>query len=150
MQKILLLFIFLSTFSFSQTEKTSSVTITVYYTLSYCGGARPNPEILEKLNTPRPLANCFIKLVPITKEKKAKTICVKTNDKGEIIIKLQNYKYQVFIGKNKKNNATLPFNKKCDNLSETVLTEFDAKTKPAEIQLKFPCDPCDPEMKKRQ
>jgi hypothetical protein len=150
MNRLLLLFMFISAFTFAQqNEKKQKTKITVTYTRAYCGGAKPSPEILNELNTARPLSNCVVKLVPVG-IKKPKSVTAKTNANGEINVCLKHKTYSIYIASNSKNKAELPFNKKCSKLRTMPLGEFEITDKNASTEIKIPCDPCDPSVKKRQ
>lgn len=121
-------------------------TVTVNYTRAYCGGAKPPAELLEQLNTPKPLANCKLILKSADGKKIYK---VKTDANGKFTKKFAQFKYNVFLASNSKSKAELPFNKQCKKLLEKQLGELDLSNG-NEITIKLPCDPCDPDMKRRQ
>lgn len=122
--------------------------LVVKYTRSYCGGARPNEEIINALNQPRILANCKIRIEQDGPLKKSWS--AKTDANGEVSLKLKKGKYNFYIGKNDKNNAELPFDKNCKKLNKKNLANFEIEEKETLIEIRIPCNPCDPSLKERQ
>ncbi|HWY38174.1 MAG TPA: hypothetical protein VNY73_06415, partial [Bacteroidia bacterium] len=63
MIKPLLFFILILLSGFSRVESALHVSGKVWQTHEYCGGARPSPEMLERITTARPLANkkCYVR-----------------------------------------------------------------------------------------
>jgi hypothetical protein len=138
-----LVLVFCFTLSISAQTKTKNIrTVKISYTRTYCGGAKPSPEIMFNLNQPKKLANCVIKLVDSTNIK-AKPLILKTNDSGEVTLNLPNGKYLLYIGSNAKNKATLPFNKKCKKLQNQLLKTIHADEEKEVAEIRIPCDPCD-------
>lgn len=149
MKRILPLICLLFTSLMAQTTvQAEKKVITIQYTRQYCGGAKPSAEILEQLNTALPLSNCKVKLVRTDKKSKSRTLM--TNDKGEFSAALPNGKYKIYIASNKTNKAQLPFNKKCRKLCSMPLGELDLTANQTTAEIRIPCDPCDPSVKKRQ
>ncbi|MBP7810165.1 MAG: hypothetical protein KA163_12785 [Bacteroidia bacterium] len=82
-----LLFLFLLPFSLlSQTK----VNVQIMQKGTYCGGARPNPEILANHEAPKPFANKKFVLVSAN----GKTCTVTTNAKGYFKVKLKAGSYK--------------------------------------------------------
>ncbi|MFN5183988.1 MAG: hypothetical protein ACK5D5_13290 [Bacteroidota bacterium] len=145
--KILTVFIILtSIIGYSQEVNKKKITIT--YTRSYCGGARPNDEIINALNQPKVLANCKIKLESDGKIKKK--FKGRTNEKGELEIKIKKGKYILYIASNEKNKSELPFDKSCKKLRKKALSNFEISDKETSIEIRIPCNPCDPSLKERR
>jgi hypothetical protein len=103
----------------AQTLYTISGIIT--QTASYCQGAAPSEELLNKLSTPKPLANKTIYIKQISSNKyKAKVIAQFTTDSlGKFEIKLpagnycliDNYKVKAF--RSKKSNKLFVYDNRC-------------------------------------
>jgi hypothetical protein len=123
--------------------------ITINYNLAYCGGAKPPQELLDNLNSPKPLANCKIKLVRVDSLKKVKAKVFKTDKNGSALLKVKEGTYKVFLYSNAKNKAELPFNKKCSKFYENPFTEIEINGKESTALIRIPCDPCDPDIKHR-
>jgi hypothetical protein len=141
------LLILLALTSLAYAQKPPDVKVGVTFTRAYCGGAKPTQEILDELNQERPLANCKLVFFSTTTKKK---YTVRTNENGQAVLKkFIPGTYKVFIASNRKNKATLPFNKACTKLSKISLTEATVKTDGDKVNLRIPCDPCDADMKKR-
>lgn len=84
-----LLFLLLFPLSFlSQTK----VNVQILQKQVYCGGARPNPEILAQYEKPRPFANKKLVLV----SSNGKTCKATTNADGYLKIKLKPGSYKVY------------------------------------------------------
>ena len=120
----------------------------IKYTRSYCGGARPNEEIINALNEPKILANCKIRIEDDGKSKKSWV--AKTNESGEVQLKLKKGKYNFYIAPNEKNKSDLPFDKSCKKLTKKVLSIFEITDKETNIEIRIPCNPCDPSLKERR
>jgi hypothetical protein len=117
--------------------------VTICYTRSYCGGARPTNEMIEALNTPLVLSNCSL----VFREKnypKKKSPSFTTQINGLINLNLIPGTYIVSIGDNSKNKTELPFQKDCKKLSEKQLLEINFPyTENDTLVIKIPCNPCD-------
>ncbi len=70
----------------------TKVNIQIMQKGTYCGGARPNPEILAQHETPKPFANKKFVLVSAN----TKTCTVTTNANGYLKIKLKPGSYKVY------------------------------------------------------
>lgn len=143
----LCIFLFLASVN-AQAPKEKKTTVTMNYISAYCGGARPTEEILQELQTPRPLANCWIMFVH-ENNMAMKGPLAKTNEKGEALLNLKPGKYKIFLASNKMNEAKLPFNKKCKAIYKMAVGEFEYTGSDGSASVKIPCDPCDPNAKKR-
>lgn len=84
----LLLFLLLPFCLLSQTK----VNIQILQKQVYCGGARPNPEILAQFEKPIPFANKKLVIVSAN----GKTCTASTNNNGYLKIKLKAGSYKVY------------------------------------------------------
>lgn len=132
----------LSLLSFLALKVNSQNKVTILFTNSYCGGAKPNQEILNELSIPRLFNNsCVIFKNNLTNKKtKAKT----DNDAGAKV-KLKTGSYSVFIHKTSSNKNGAQFNIKCKENLSTIIGNFDYTNSKQNdtIKLHFPCIPCD-------
>ena len=148
MRKILLVVFTILFLVQVQAQELKKKKLIVTYTRSYCGGARPNQEIINALNEPKILANCKVKIESESNKKKY-WIC-KTNDKGEAELKLKKGKYNFYLASNKKNKAELPFDKTCKKLKKKNLSIFEITEEETKIEIRIPCNPCDESLKERR
>jgi hypothetical protein len=133
---LLYVFISLQLTLFSQQK----VKVRVTYTNSYCGGARPTDEILQKHNTPKVLADYKIKL------ENKKVVIIKTDSLGCFTHKLNTGKYLIFLTEEKNKTLFLNYNPNCIKMTKASYGELIVKKGETdyEINLHFPCDPCQP------
>lgn len=124
--------------------KLYSFELDVSYTLAYCGGARPNEEILIDLKTPKKLtASEFLLKETSTKE----IIVVKTNGTSLMIPEGE---YDLFFTRNINRDEAHHFNPDCEILFAKSLRRFKVDRSIKEsIKIHFDCDPCDPTIKMR-
>ncbi|TAL60454.1 MAG: hypothetical protein EPN85_07175 [Bacteroidetes bacterium] len=92
----------LSLLSFTATDtkkkaKKISVSGTVTQTRDYCGGARPNSEILMQLGTPKPAANkkIYIKEGDVNTFESKVLLALTTDAKGDFHAKLRSGRYLI-------------------------------------------------------
>ena len=134
-----LAFIFLQLFMFGQ----QPVKVFVSYTNSYCGGARPTNEIIDKYNTPAKLTNFKIKLVG------KKNMVLITDSLGCFTHKLKPGKYAVFLTEENNKNIFTNYDPFCVKMLKTsygdLLIEKGKNT--YQINLHFPCNLCQPSNK---
>lgn len=81
-------FIFLSYLGFTQ-KKTK---LNFFYTIPYCGGARPTPEMEAQTQ----IQHAYIKKTIIYVSDKGKVDSVKTDNKGNICLKLKDGTYKFY------------------------------------------------------
>jgi len=142
----LIIILLLNVFAFSAMAQTKQeVLFKVEFVNSYCGGARPTPEIIAELSIPRVLTNSQILLIPVGKKSK-KAICMITNEKGEVKTKLSPGTYSVKMGKKYDKTMNINYDSSCSQMSkkvwETIELKQDQNT--ATISLVFQCNPCLP------
>jgi len=136
---LLVAFIFLQLNLFSQQK----VKVRVTYTNSYCGGARPTDEVLQKYNAPQPLSDYKIKLLC------KKNNVVKTDSSGSFIHKLNVGKYLIFLTEEKNKTLFLNYSSDCIKMTQTPYGELIVEKGKTEylVNLHFPCNPCEPNNK---
>src|ERR1035437_9812010 len=125
-------------FSFSLLAQ-QKVKIHVTFTNQYCGGARPNPEIETKYNTPKDFHDVHVIL-------NGKMHCkVKTDSLGYFSASLKSGKYQIYLTKLKNEAHFTNYNPACKQMLQVRYGElFIEKGKTEyEINLHFPCNTCE-------
>lgn len=119
------------------------------YTRAYCGGARPNDEILLQYSTPQLLTNSTLSLV---NHHTGETYSCKTGADGIAFVKMKEGKYDVFLTKDINSALPTGFDAKCTlwtkQLLYTVKVVNDGKMR--DVVIHFVCNPCDNTMKQRQ
>jgi len=129
-------FIFISCNSSKSSTTNESATFKVLFTADYCGGAYPGDEILEALQTPKPLKNekIYIKTPP----ENAKFISIKTNEKGEFTADFAKGDFLIFL--KEKIMA-----KNCEGWSAQPNgnSTFTRASKSQTINVHRTCNPCD-------
>src|SRR5574343_1683704 len=129
MKKIIYLFILLPFAISSQCR----VNVELTQKQSYCGGAKPPPELLAQLEKPIPYANKKLVLVSAN----GKTTTVSTNSKGILKLKLKPGSYKLyepwrFYKKTPDNSDIKNFDKTClepqwNKADVTIETQKDKK-----------------------
>lgn len=111
----------------------------VYYSLSYCGGARPTEEIIRELATPKLLPNSAFML-----RNKDSKYRIQTNQDGEFTANLPAGHFDVYFtkGTNLKNISGTANN--CDNcITQLIASVNIVAGKKAVINIAFHCKPED-------
>jgi hypothetical protein len=127
-----------------------SYELEVKYNGKYCGGAKPNDEILLQYALHREFGNSVIKICPVGKKKPVYK--VKTNAFGQAKVVLPDGEWKYSLT-NEVSNDVLYINEKCSESINKIYGTFktDSTTKSViELLYHFECDPCDPNSKKRQ
>ena len=138
MMRLLLILLLSPLFVLSQAK--SKVKVHVTYTNSYCGGAKPTPEIEQKYQTPRNFHDVHIVL-------DGKVHCkTKTDSAGYFSLPLKPGKYTIHLTKLKNEAHYTNYNPSCKQMlkasyGELIITKgvYDY-----ELNLHFPCNPCEP------
>jgi len=115
------------------------VKVHVTYTNSYCGGARPTPEIEEELRTPRNLHDVHLVL-------KGKKHCkAATDSSGSFALPLKPGKYKVYLSYHKNDAHDTTYDPSCKKMKEMSFGELVVEKGKSdyEINLHFPCNPCE-------
>jgi hypothetical protein len=81
--------VFVATFTIAQTRK---INIQITCIQPYCGGARPSAEMIAEAQQPKPFANKTIIIVSA----KSKVDSAKTNNNGELVLKLKKGNYKIY------------------------------------------------------
>ena len=156
MKKLILFFIVLIAFSACAQQK-KMVEFNVTYSNRYCGGARPNPELLKKEKERYPFVLSTIKLIAVkedSSQKKAKAYILKLNNSGRGKLSIKPGNYEIFLGnKIGKQLQSINLNSNCPPSFARSYGNIEINadnTQPLEVNLVFPCDPCDPNNGKRQ
>lgn len=133
----------------------SQITIQVYYTFSYCGGAPPNEEILAEANKQRWFQESEIRLRK--KGENETDILLITDAEGKLTTELPYGEYSVLVGKNTSEQMNHLFNPECKQITERIWKDFKIDEKGIngtkqdllKVVFNFPCDPCDLSIKMR-
>ena len=120
----------------------------VYFTTSYCGGAKPTDEIISHHQTQRLLTSSNLKL---KEHFSGRAYTLSTNASGEGEAELEPGKYDVYLTQNINASLNTGFDAKCSlwiNKSLfTVKVSDDGTTQ--DVTVHFECNPCDENSKKR-
>ena len=132
----LTLFLFFTFAMFAQQQ----VKIFVSYTNSYCGGARPTDEIINKYKASNKLSNFKIKLL------NKKPITFTTDSLGRIITKLRPGKYHIFLTEENNKKLFTNYDPTCVKMLKPPYGELliEPGKNNYKINLHFPCNPCQP------
>lgn len=112
----------------------------VTYTNSYCGGARPTPEIEQEVKVPLEFTKATLLLVGKRKKK------VKTDGSARFTASLKPGKYQVRLTKARPAPHATNYDPSCKKMltmsyGELIVTKGVHEY---ELNLHFPCNPCGP------
>lgn len=133
-----LLILILSPYTFR--AQSGKVKVHVTYTNSYCGGARPTPEIEQKLQVPQNFHDVHIVL-------NGKMHCkAKTDSLGYFSLPLKPGKYKIYLTKFKNEAHFTTYDPACKQMLQMSYGEFtvDKGVFDYEVNLHFPCNPCEP------
>lgn len=152
MKKFLTYFFLVINLSFFAQQK---VKIHITFTNSYCGGARPTPEIEAASNTPKNLSSFNLILAPKKSFKanadsvviaiKTDSKKIKTDSTGAFSISLKPGKYALYLTKKKNENISTNYFPGCAKMLVTEYAEIlieKGKTN-YQLNLHFPCNPCE-------
>ncbi len=136
MKKFLTYFFFVINLSFFAQQK---VKIHVTFTNSYCGGARPTPEIEAAHNTPKNLIDFYILL------ENKNQIKVKTDSTGHFTQSIKPGTYKVYLTAKTNQNLYTNYFPNCAKMLHTPFGKLviEKGKKEYEINLHFPCNPCE-------
>jgi hypothetical protein len=129
-------FLLLSFLSLAQQK----VKIHVTFTNSYCGGAAPTPEILDKYEKPQDLSDFVILL------ESKKTLKVKTDSLGYISNSMKPGVYKIYLSTKTNPNLYTNYNPSCDKMLHEPYGKLtiEKSKKNYVINLHFPCNLCEP------
>ncbi len=121
------------------------------YNTTYCGGAKPTPQIISQHEKLREIKNSTIRF---KKENDTQFIEVITDAKGNFKIDLEPGTWEYYIAEDFKKNqdeAIMNLPDKCDKFYNISYGEFTTKTN-ITINLMFhlKCNPCDSNINNRQ
>lgn len=121
------------------------------YNSIYCGGARPNEEVLAEYNRLRSMKNTTIKFVNVDNLKSENT---KTDEKGNFSVNLSAGSWEYYLSEDfydsNIDDGLLEIQKKCDkfyNAPYGTIEIFSDTT--VNLIYHLPCNPCDPYMNMR-
>jgi hypothetical protein len=114
------------------------IKVHVTFTNSYCGGARPTPEIEQATRTPRNLHDVHL----IMKGKKHAKIV--TDSLGNFFLPLKPGKYKFYMSYHKNDAHETNYEPTCKKMMALHFGELTVVkgTFDYELNLHFPCDPC--------
>ncbi|MGZ3942477.1 MAG: hypothetical protein ACXVOH_10515, partial [Bacteroidia bacterium] len=116
------------------------VTVHLTYTNSYCGGARPSPEMEAKQNIPKNFHDVHIIL-------NGKKHCkAKTDSLGYFSLPLKPGTYKIYLTKLKNEAHYTTYDPSCPQMLKASYGELvvEKGKKTAEANLHIPCNPCEP------
>jgi hypothetical protein len=122
-----------------------SVLFTASYTTSWCNGHVPSEEDIAEINTARRLYN-----MPLQLKNDETSHLITTDKKGRFKAVIPAGRYTIFLDED-ANYAKSPLQVSCDLYFEREWGEVEIPADAAEARftIKFPCDLCDEEMKRR-
>jgi hypothetical protein len=124
-------------------DSTYAIELTLYFTRSYCGGARPSEEILAELQKARLLTKSTLRLKNHFSKKE---YTCKTNAEGKAYLTLEAGKYDVYFTKDINRELTTGFFPDCKIWQEKP--QFTIKVTPERkafsATINFECNPCNP------
>ena len=141
-------------FAHSCAQSKKTVLFKISYSNKYCGGARPNPELLEKEKESYPLINSHVKLVVKSQNRKKKIHNLKLDENGVGKASLFEATYEIYLSKKfGKQMQKCNYNPNCSKSVLRSYGEFDLKNNLSDtlyFNFIFSCDPCDPMNGKKQ
>lgn len=126
--------------------KELQVKLIVEYTNTYCGGARPTPEIQAEYNKKKKLTGTVLSFVD-EKTPNAKGKLGKTNENGEISIALAPGTYLIMMTKFYNKKLGLNYDPSCKKMMQKAygkLTISAQMPSTYKVPIQFPCNPCLP------
>ncbi len=125
------------------------VTLTVYYTTSYCGGARPSQDIVAGHEAPRLFASSSLRL---KNHHTGKEYWIKTSSGGTANYEFEEGKYDVFLTEDIRPSLNTGFDPDCAIWKQQLLVtvKIGPNSKAQDVNIHFVCNPCDDDMKIRQ
>jgi len=117
----------------------NKVKVHVTYTNSYCGGARPTPEIELAAKTPRNLHDVHLVI------KGKKHFKIVTDSTGSFKLPLKPGKYKVFMSYHKNDAHETNYDPSCKKMMQMPFGELEVikGVLAYETNLHFPCSPCE-------
>ncbi len=122
----------------------------VTFTTRYCGGARPSQEILDRNKTPKIYKNTTFKLKNASTNKE---YLFKTDSLGNYSLSIKKGMYNLYPTLNSSDENKIGFDNKCEKWQSMNIGEVtigNEKKLNYDFIVNCPCDPCDPDIKKRQ
>ncbi len=111
------------------------------HTSTYCGGARPDKQVLQTLKKSRPYAN---RQIVIKSEQVDRVLRLKTDNKGAISFEAPAGTYQLFLAE-KIDYSGEPFNRlACEKWKSTPDVVFSTNQQSDTLNLHKICNPCLP------
>jgi hypothetical protein len=118
------------------------------YNNAYCNGAPPPKEVLDQLKSPKLLKNSTIRFV-LDKDT-SKTATAKTDGRGVLRVMLDTGLWWCCLTRDA--DPATGINKNCPLLFRKRFCSVRIQkneSNVAELMFQLPCDPCDPEVKRR-
>ncbi len=122
----------------------------VSFTTRYCGGARPSQEILDRNKTSKIYKNTTFKLINSSNNKE---YLFKTDSLGNFSLTIKKGMYNLYPTLIFSDENKIGFDHKCEKWQVTNIGEItigNIKNINHNFIVNCPCDPCDPDIKKRQ
>ena len=110
------------------------------FTNSYCGGAAPTPEILDRYEKPQNLSEFYVLL------EGKKHFKVKTDSTGSFTMALNTGIYKIYLTPKTNPKLYTNYNPACDKMLHTPYAKvvIEKNKKNYKINLHFPCNLCEP------
>lgn len=124
------------------------VQMKVFFTSSYCGGARPGEEMLAEKAVPKLLASSTLRF---KNHFNGFEYLLRTDDAGIISGNMEQGKYDVYLTNDINTELATGFDAKCSLWLSEVLCQVKVTPddKGPDVNIHFTCNPCDDQMKKR-
>lgn len=121
---------------------TLPVNFTVWYSSSYCGGARPSDEMLAEYEREKLLTSSTLKL---KNHHTGKEYLLTTNNAGIGTLDAEEGKYDVFLTKSINSSLATGFDPNCSMWMDQLLCTVKvlAGKSKGDIHIAFVCNPCD-------
>ena len=118
------------------------------FTQSYCGGARPTPEIEAEAQRQRPLPSTRL-LVRPANEPEAKAITLETDARSRYQICLPPGLYYVYMSGSMSKLSPVRFDPSCEQWLKTPLGQIEVSAaadanQNVSLMLAIGCNPCEP------
>lgn len=120
----------------------NNVTLSVFFTSTYCSGAWPPQEVLDSYRKERPLINSTILLQNVSD--KSKKIKVTTDETGNAVAQINTGTYNIYMT---ESYTGCSFNSSCDIWLKQCfgqLSIIEGENDGYKIVYNFGCDPCSP------
>ena len=144
MKKSILIAVFLFLAQYIKAQELKKISVSIEYTNSYCGGAKPTPEIIAKSNTKYKLAGWVLRL---EEEGGGKPILVKTDKEGKFSKDVKLGTYNIYLTKKINKTAKTNVDVNCKKMMARNYGQIVVKKGHSPnyvLTFGFGCSPCAP------